>query len=153
MIQEEKLILTGAGDWVLIADQSATAQQLNDQTYAPIEPFILNTSSNSQYFLATITATYKKSTWRWGGTLGRVYPFSPITNTSPAGKIISDEQSLFLDRSQLLIYRRVFSLSFDFYYSPPAWFRDVRIRLHRFGGDIVNARQEQLDRIEANQST
>jgi hypothetical protein len=148
LIDEERLILTGSADWVLVADQARQATQISEKAYAPIQPFIINTSSNAQYFLVTVNASYAKQTWRWAGTLGRVFPFSPVGDTVPQGRFISDEQSVFLNRSQFLIYRRFFSPSFDFLYAPPAWFRDVRIRLHRFNGDIVNSRQEQLDRIE-----
>lgn len=150
MIEEERLVLTSAADWSLVADVTKEAVQKTERTYEPISPFIIPATVNAQYFCITANSIDIKSTWRWAGTIGRVYPDGPTTDTAPSGKFISDEQSIFLNRSQFIYYRRFFSPSFDFYYAPPKWLRDIRIRIHKFIGDIVNTRQEQLDRIEAN---
>lgn len=150
MNQDTRLILSGGSDWVKIADISKTAQVTGENSYIPIARFNLGVSTFSSYFAIAININEGKSTWRWGGTVGRLFPFPPNADTNPTGKFVSDERPIFISRMQFFDYPKRFSQPSDFLYQPPKWFRDVRIRVWEFAGTTVNPTQEQLDRIEQN---
>lgn len=150
MNQDTRLILTGSSDWNKIADKSKTATKTGENSYIPIARFSLGVLSFSSYFAIAININEGKKTWRWAGTVGRVFPFPPNADTAPTGKFISDERPIFINRMQFFAYPKRFSQSFDFVYDPPKWFRDVRIRIWEFIGQTQNPTEEQLDRIESN---
>lgn len=148
MKEETRLVLTDSSDWSKIADRSEAATQIEENSYIPIPPLVLGVNTFNQFFAIFVNINEGKPTWRWAGTIARVFPFPLNVDTAPTGKLSSNEQSLFINRAQFLSYNRTFSQGFDFVYYPPKWFKDVRIRVYEFQGNTVNPRQEQLDRIE-----
>lgn len=148
MTDELLFIPDSSTDWDLITDTTKVASQQQGNAHIPIAAWDLGVLSNAEIFAILVNSSNAKQSWRWAGTITRLFPFQPNVDTSPIGKASTREDSLQLNRAAVIRFERLSPLSFTFFYHPPKWFKDVRIRVWEFIGETYNPRQEQLDRIE-----
>lgn len=134
------LNINDAENWILRVVSSRQAQVLNENSHIPIKGYDLNIELTVPYLLAEVTANYKKTTWKYGGSL---YPIHPINGFFATEKGVGLRVS-----NTLIINVNTLSNEYRLFYQPPSWFRDVTIKIWEYQGTIANRLSTQLDRIE-----
>lgn len=142
------IIPDSSSDWVEIVNISKEDLITGDNSHVPIDPFACGILTSSEFYAVIVNTVAGKSSWVWAGSLSRLFPFQQNTDTTPIGKAIYGNHQLSINKAQLLQFDRLSPISFDFYYFPPKWFKDVRIRVWEFVGETYNPREDQLNRIE-----
>jgi hypothetical protein len=144
-----------AKDWVLRANQFKTAQlkvaatKTKDAQYLPIPNINLGIKFKAGVLAIGINSQFARPTWSFGGKIYQVVGFPNNFDITPIGGALANEKELPIDK--VIIWQllpRITNSDYTLLYSPPRWFRDVRIKVWQYTGEEYNFVDSTLNNIE-----
>ena len=143
--------LSDSSNWSYRGQVSKTARSetINRRVkYFPIPMFDLGFTLNARFLAVEVLVREAKVTWRSGGFLNQSQPIAFATKASPKGQAVSNSAFLLINRTNLVTFPRLSGKSYRLVYSPPFWFRDVRLRVWQYRGLESNFTEDTVKRIE-----
>ena len=128
--------LNDSNNWTLRTDINQVAlSTIVDQKekFFPIPEFNLNVSINANFIAVAILINYGKPSWSWGGLLNINFDL-PFTTQTSGSKGFSSSESLLINKTKIIQVNKISGSSYGLSYSPPKWFRDVRIKVWQYTG-------------------
>ncbi|BAU65661.1 hypothetical protein STA3757_30500 [Stanieria sp. NIES-3757] len=128
-------------NWQLRTTAIKQAETTGENSHVPMDSFDLGLDFTSFFLLAEVTANYRKSTWKYGGTLSPLY----YVDTD---KIFNRGFSLRIRRTKLIIIENPVAIPYKLQFDPPSWFKDLTLRVWEYVGEINNEIRERLISVE-----
>lgn len=125
-------------DWVLRVDKFQAAQQkgtLQKPEYAPIPNFNLGINIKAGAIAVGVACNYARPTWYFGGKIYQVVGFPNNSIIAPIGGALANEKELPINKVTIWVLPRITNQNYSLLYSPPRWFRDVRIKVWQYVGE------------------
>ena len=136
---DDFLFFDAPEDWEQIASIVRQSTVVGDQSNAPIPAFDLGVNIDNQYLAVLIQTTQGKPTWRYGGDLRQVWGSPKGQQTSSnLSEILSDRETLGVNRLQIIKLKKPTSNLFNVRYYPPPWFKDVIVIAWKYTGEVDN---------------
>jgi len=144
---DDLIFFDNSDDWVLIANETRTANLTPRGQTIPMTPIDLGVSIKSDYVAALASTTEPKDTWRSGGELRQVYDFRSGSSSTLLSNAHSPPISLYINKLQITKMTVLSSDNFRLAYYPPPWFRNCGIRVYKYVGDTLNFVEDTLFEI------
>ncbi|MDJ0593442.1 MAG: hypothetical protein QNJ72_26230 [Pleurocapsa sp. MO_226.B13] len=141
---QDLIFFDNSEDWELIVNETRDAVQVGENSYIPIGSFDLGVSIENKYVAVVASTTSGRPTWVFAGDITQVYDFAPGGSNPILGKVRPQPFKLFINRMQVIPTGRISPAPFRLQYTPPAWFKDVAIRVYAYTGDKLNFVEDAL---------
>lgn len=140
------LDLSLSSNWEQICDQTFVAQE-QAGGYIPIPIFELSTLVDSPILAVNVTSTKAKNTWKFGGILAQRYQIGSPGSVSPLPHVDVSFVSLRVNRSRLVVFEHIDD-EYTLRYEPPTYFKDVRLKIWKYTGEISDSISEYLETMK-----
>ena len=143
-----------AKDWVLRANQYQVAKLKSAATntkkaeYLPIPNINLGLKLKASALAIGVNCTYSKPTWFFGGKIYQVVGFPKNADTAPIGRALANDRELPINKVVIWQPLRITNADYGLLYSPPRWFRDVKVKVWQYVGEEYDFIDSSLNNIE-----